>query len=429
MLLLKNNVLLILIVLLFTIPMAVAQTVTVDVEGNGNFTSIGDAVANADTGDTIRVMPGVYLENIKVDKKVNLVAEGDVIVQPPSSEMSTFHIAKDNVTIDGFRIERADIPFGSYDAGILLDSADNVTVINNVVSGHSRGIDLNFSNDNVLENNSVSNNVDGIFLHVSFGNTLRNNTMQSNFFNFGAYTFNGNLDNDIGVDNTVDGKPIYYLVNQSDVVLDSSSDAGTIYCIGCNDISVMDLTISDNTDGVFLYNTEGVVLDNLTISNTLTGVYSYGSSGILLNNSVISRSVFEGVNFMESDNNVVVNNTLNENYVGFNLYFSSDNLIYNNLFNNMVNIESKGSMNTWNTTLTNSTNIAGSQWIGGNVWSKPDGTGFSQVSDDLDRNNIGDVAYYIENDGTDELPISVSPHEFSIIYALKSLVGKVLSWF
>ena len=70
----KRNVLLILIVLLTT-PMAVAQTITVDATGNADYTSIGDAVANAETGDTIRVMPGVYSENIKVDKQVNLVAE------------------------------------------------------------------------------------------------------------------------------------------------------------------------------------------------------------------------------------------------------------------------------------------------------------------------------------------------------------------
>ncbi|MCK4499667.1 hypothetical protein KAU11_04175 [Candidatus Babeliales bacterium] len=55
----KRSVLLILIVLLFTTPMAAAQTITVDVTGNGDYTSIGDAVANAETGDTIRVMPGV----------------------------------------------------------------------------------------------------------------------------------------------------------------------------------------------------------------------------------------------------------------------------------------------------------------------------------------------------------------------------------
>jgi len=425
----KTNVLLILIVLLLSTPMAVAQTITVDVAGNGNYTSIGDAVANADTGDTILVMPGVYSENIKIDKQVILVAQGNVIVQPVSSETSTFHIAADGVTINGFRIERDDIPFGSYDAGILLDSADNVTVINNVVSGHSRGIDLDFSNYNLVENNSVSNNVDGIFLRVSFGNTLIGNTMHSNFFNFGAYTFNGNLDNDIGVDNLVDGKPIYYLVNKSDVVLDSSSNAGTIYCIGCSDISIFNQTLSENTYGIFLYESENMVLDNITISDTMTGVYSYGSSGILLNNSVISRSVFEGVNFMESDNNVVVNNILEDNYVGFNLYYSNDNLIYNNLFNNMVNVESEESMNTWNVALMNSTNIVGTLWLGGNVWSMPDGTGFSQVSDDRDRNNISDSVYHIENDGTDELPIFVGSHKFSIVYYLKSLVGKVLSLF
>ena len=253
--------------------------------------------------------------------------------------------------------------------------------------------------------------------------------MQSNFFNFGAYTFNGNLDNDIGVDNLVDGKPIYYLVNKSDIVLDSSSNAGTIYCIGCSDISIFNQTLSENTYGVFLYESENVVLDNITISDTMTGVYSYGSSGILLNNSVISRSVFEGINFMESDDSVVANNTIFDNEIGFNLYYSSDNLVYNNLFNNMVNVESEGSMNIWNTALTNSTNIAGSLWMGGNVWSMPDGTGFSQVSVDKDRNNISDSAYYIENDGVDELPISVSPHKFSIVYSLKSLLDKILSWF
>lgn len=430
--LLKRNILLILVVLLLTTPMTIAQTITVDVAGNGNYTSIGDAVANADTGDMIRVMPGIYMENIKVDKQVKLVADTDggaVIVHPTSSEDHTFHITTDDVTIDGFRIEKDDIFSNQWEGGIFLDSVSNVTLSNNTVVKHTHGIYLNFSNDNILDNNSVSEHMNGIYLHFSFGNMLRNNAMQSNHFNFGAYTFNGNLDNDIGVDNLVDGKPIYYLVNQSDVVLDSSIDYGTIYCINCNNISVMDQTIGDNTHGLFLYNSEGVVLDNITISNTMTGVYSYGSSGILLNNSVISGSVFEGVNFMESYNNVVVNNILEDNYVGFNLYYSGDNLIYNNLFNNMVNVESEGSMNTWNTTLTNSINIVGSPWIGGNVWSRPDGTGFSQGFDDQDRNGISDVAYYIVNDGADQLPISVSPHKFSIVYSLKSLLDKILSLF
>ena len=86
-------------------------------------------------------------------------------------------------------------------------------------------------------------------------------------------------------------------------------------------------------------------------------------------------------------------------------------------------------MNIWNTTLTHSTNIVGSLWLGGNVWAKPDGTGFSQESDDRIRNNISDALYYIANYGLDELPISVSPHKFSIIDSLKSFVNKVLSLF
>lgn len=425
----RRNILLILVVLLFATPVAIAQTVVVNGTGDGDYVSINNAIINADADDTIRVMPGIYTEHINVDKQVNLIAEGDVIVRPISAKAHTFHITEDNVIIDGFCIERDDIPFGSYDSGICLNNVHNVTVTNNVVSGHTYGIYLDISNDNVLDNNLVSTNVDGIYLHGSSDNTLRNNKMQSNLFNFGAYAYNGELNNDIDTSNTVNGKPVYYFVNQSDIVLDSSTDCETIYCIECTNISISDQTISDNVYGLFLYNAQNIMLDNITISNTRTGIYLFKSNNILLNNNTISGNIFEGINLMESNNNMIVNNTLNDHETGFNLYYSSDNLVYNNLFNNTVNVVSEGSTNTWNTTLTNTTNIAGSLWVGGNVWCNPNGTGFSQRSDDWDRNNISDISYSIANDGSDELPVSVSPHKFSLSYLLKSLVGKILSLF
>ena len=43
-------------------------------------------------------------------------------------------------------------------------------------------------------------------------------------------------------------------------------------------------------------------------------------------------------------------------------------------------------------------------------------------SDDRNRNNISDAAYYVANDGADELPVSMSPNEFSIINSSKTVV-------
>ena len=47
----------------------------VDVEGGAEYASIQDAVDNASDGDTIFVYAGVYLENVVVNKSVNITGE------------------------------------------------------------------------------------------------------------------------------------------------------------------------------------------------------------------------------------------------------------------------------------------------------------------------------------------------------------------
>jgi hypothetical protein len=61
--------------------------------------------------------------------------------------------------------------------------------------------------------------------------------MSDNRNNFGVY---GLFDNDIDTSNLVDGKPIYYLVSASGTVIDSSSNAGTVYCINCDNVTIKD---------------------------------------------------------------------------------------------------------------------------------------------------------------------------------------------
>ena len=53
---------------------AVAAVISVDSNGGGNYSSIQEAVDNAQEGDTILVNPGVYQENVKVEKKVSILA-------------------------------------------------------------------------------------------------------------------------------------------------------------------------------------------------------------------------------------------------------------------------------------------------------------------------------------------------------------------
>ncbi len=102
--------------------------------------------------------------------------------------------------------------------GIMLtgSSTNNSLVGNNVTANAGLGIWLDNSPSNTLSSNNVANNGDGIYFFSSTNNTLTGNTMQSNTYNFGVYgtdlpTFTHSVD----TSNLVDGKPIYYLINQS----------------------------------------------------------------------------------------------------------------------------------------------------------------------------------------------------------------------
>lgn len=58
-----------------------------------------------------------------------------------------------------------------------------------------------------------------------------------------------------------------------------------------------------------------------------------------------------------------------------------------------------------NTTKTPGANIAGGSNLGGNLWVKPDGTGFSQTCNDWNLDGIGDSIYMISAYDVDYLPL------------------------
>jgi len=110
-----------------------------------------------------------------------------------------------------------------------------------------------------------------------------------------------------------------------------------------------------------------------------------------------------------STSNSLINNTATNNEVGLVINQSSDNCIYNNYFNNTNNVlvENTQSQNIWNTTKTEGTNIVAGPFIGGNYWAYPNGTGFGQVCEDVDKDGICDLPYDIAGDSFDYLPLSI----------------------
>jgi len=293
------------------------------------------------------------------------------------------------------------------DYGICLEySCTNNIISNNKASNNNYGILLESSSNNTLINNTAnSNNWDGILLSYSSNNTLTNNTMSNNRYNFGIQAYNIGYIQNIDTSNKVNGKSIYYWVGQQNQQI--PNDAGFVGIINSANITVKDLTLTNNGYGILIAHSKNLIIENISAFNNGIGIMVDYSDRNILRNNTLSNNSGEGIYLYKSSNNTIVNNIISGNERGIYLSSStSDNLIYNNNFDNTNNARDDGN-NIWNVTKTAGTNIVGGSWLGGNYWSDYEG-------EDLDGDGLGDTLLPYNSSGAiqnggDWLPLVKPP--------------------
>ncbi len=358
------------------------STIIVNSSGTADFMTIKDALSAASDGDTILVEPGVYNESLQVkNDNISLVSStgnpADVSIISLESYNAAITIMADNISISGINVSGSNI-------GIEVFYSSGCNIINCYAADNLVGIYLYYSQGTNISNCTMSDNVYGLYVLESSNNYLADNSIENNTFNcrFGTES------NVVGTSNTVDGKPVYYLVNSSDMTLNSSSNAGLVHLINCSNITLQDLDVESNYYGLYLYNSSNITITNCTSTENRYGAYLSSSD----NNTIYGCNISDIASY------------------GISLTGSSDNLIYNNYFNNSHNVRvSGGASNEWNTTMiaaNTSNNIINGTYLGGNFWAKPDSTGWSQT-----HYSVGNgfcQQYEITDDGnnTDYLPLT-----------------------
>ncbi|RLF61583.1 MAG: hypothetical protein DRN37_00750 [Thermoplasmata archaeon] len=165
------------------------HTLHVGGDGPGNYTKIQDAIGNASDGDRIIVHPGVYVENLSIDKSLTITGEDATI------KTGGIILCSPDITIRGFEIEGYEknegiICYGnhaliteneihSFSTAIWIAGV-GCRITENVIENNEYGIWINGTGETDIENNTLHDNWYGVWGEHATDATIRGNTFSYN---------------------------------------------------------------------------------------------------------------------------------------------------------------------------------------------------------------------------------------------------------
>jgi len=200
---------------------------------------------------------------------------------------------------------------------LLIEGKEN-HIWNNTLEKNQYGIILDGKKNSII-NNMLADNIYGIRIIFAPSNLLMDNTMENNTYNLDVegsklehfYLF-------IDESNTINGKEIKYVINQTGFTLDE--DYGYIALINCSVVVIKNANISNNGEGIMLIHSRYVTISGCVVLDSIKGIYSLNGNGIDVDNVKVKNND-DGISFKSTSNVSIKNAKIEGNSRGINLFF------------------------------------------------------------------------------------------------------------
>lgn len=332
-----------------------------------NFTIRGGGLNAYESGIFIGAFLGSVTDNIVVENNLfgiclnyssNILMSGNVIKQNKgdgivlyNSHNNTFignTITENKIAIHLHSSDQNNISGNTLEenrlggAGLVYSSGNHI-ISNKISKNTGNGIILDYSSDNnILASNTITETQGyGLMLASSTGNIFRNNSISINTYNFYCPATRPNLSdflNDIDDSNIINGQPIYYIVNETGLLIEppTFADVGYLALVNCTNITVQNINVSRNGQGVLLAFTNSSTIENFKATKN-----DYGMQILYCFNNTIANSTFadnneDGITVDHSSaRNTFNQNTLRNNHYAMRLVHKTDeNYIMSSLLTN-----------------------------------------------------------------------------------------------
>jgi len=350
------------------------KTLYVGGSGEGNYTTIQDAVFAANDGDTIFVYSGVYHESVFISKRIKLIGENknDTIIE---AGLYGFGI---NVSCSGVKIKNFSIIKASWDSaaivlfnskncsiesckiynnewtGISLVNADENEIKDCEILKNSIGVELLSSNKNIISKCKLYKNGDGFLIGRSNENRIQECNISNNswggvelmdaennaisdclFYGNGIIIYGSLIDHFIHniSGDTIDGKPILYIKNKECNL--SSIDAGEIIMVGCNNFLMKNCNIEGGDAAIEIAYCNDGIIKNCSMHGRHYGLLAYNIDKCTIESNFIKGGSEDGIDLNGCNNNMIGHNRIiyAENNA-ISLTQSLNNTIYENDISN-----------------------------------------------------------------------------------------------